>query len=387
MTSSQSEIYFPSAKTLLRITFVYMSMEIIINSDVAGSSLPRGLTILAIESSCDETSASICVDGKILSNFIANQTVHEQYGGVVPELASRAHMQQIIPVVDAAIKNAGCKLKNIDAIAFTQSPGLIGSLLVGGQFAKSLALALDKPLIPVHHMQAHVLANLIDDPKPGFPFLCLTVSGGHTQIVLCESPVNMKIIGETMDDAAGEAFDKSAKLLGLPYPGGPLIDKYAQQGNANRFIFPEPKTAGLDFSFSGLKTSILYFLKNAGKSNLFKSEFTATEAEKQEFIKNNLPDICASIQQRIVTILLNKLKKASLETGITDICLAGGVSANSGLRKSFEEMGKKYHWNTFIPAFQYCTDNAGMIAITGYYKYQAGQFADLSVSSTARAAW
>ncbi|MBL0130821.1 MAG: tRNA (adenosine(37)-N6)-threonylcarbamoyltransferase complex transferase subunit TsaD [Chitinophagaceae bacterium] len=364
-----------------------MSKEIIINSDLHGPSFPGDLTILAIESSCDETSASVCVNGKILSNFIANQTVHEQYGGVVPELASRAHMQQIVPVVDAALKNAGCTLKNIDAIAFTQSPGLIGSLLVGGQFAKSLALALDKPLIPVHHMQAHVLANLIDDPKPDFPFLCLTVSGGHTQIVLCESPVNMKVIGETMDDAAGEAFDKSAKLLGLPYPGGPLIDKYAQQGNANRFTFPEPKMEGLDFSFSGLKTSILYFLKNAGKSNLFKSEFTATETEKQEFIKNNLPDICASIQQRIVTILLNKLKKASLETGITDICLAGGVSANSGLRKSFEEMGKSYHWNTFIPAFQYCTDNAGMIAITGYYKYGAGQFADLSVSSTARAAW
>jgi len=236
-------------------------------------------------------------------------------------------------------------------------------------------------------MQAHVLANLIDDPKPSFPFLCLTVSGGHTQIVLCESPTTMKVIGETIDDAAGEAFDKSAKLLGLPYPGGPLIDKYAQQGDGNKFKFPEPKIEGLNFSFSGLKTSILYFLQNAGKSNLFKEEFTATEEEKQLFIQNNLPDICASIQQRIVTILLNKLKKAAIQTGITNICLAGGVSANSGLRKAFEEMGQRNSWNTFIPAFQYCTDNAAMIAITGYYKFLSGQFADLSVSSTARAEW
>jgi len=345
------------------------------------------ITILAIESSCDETSAAVCVDGKILSNFIANQTVHEKYGGVVPELASRAHMQHIVPVIDSALKTAGCELSAVDAIAFTQSPGLIGSLLVGGQFAKSLALALDKPLIAVHHMQAHVLANLIDDPKPSFPFLCLTVSGGHTQIVRCESPTNMKVIGETIDDAAGEAFDKSAKLLGLPYPGGPLIDKYAKEGNPNRFKFPEPQIAGLDFSFSGLKTSILYFLQNAGKSNLYKEEFLATEEERKQFIENNLPDICASIQHRIVTILLNKLKKASLETGISDICIAGGVSANSGLRKGIEEMGKKYNWNTFIPAFQYCTDNAGMIAITGYYKFLAGQFAGLSVHSSARVEW
>lgn len=345
------------------------------------------VTILAVESSCDETSASVCVDGKILSNYIANQTVHEKYGGVVPELASRAHMQNIVPVVDAAIKKANCQLKNINAIAFTQAPGLIGSLLVGGQFAKSLALSLNKPLIAVHHMQAHVLANLIADPKPSFPFLCLTVSGGHTQIVVCESPTSMKVIGETIDDAAGEAFDKSAKLLGLPYPGGPLIDKYAKEGDATRFKFPEPQIPDLNFSFSGLKTSILYFLQNAGKSNLFKEEFTATEEEKKEFINNNLADICASIQHRIVTILINKLKKASIETGIYNICLAGGVSANSGLRKAFEEAGKKYHWQTFIPAFEYCTDNAGMIAITGYYKFLAGQFADLSVSSTARAEW
>ena len=345
------------------------------------------ITILAIESSCDETSASICIDGKILSNFIANQTVHEKYGGVVPELASRAHMQNIVPVVDTAIKEAGIKLSAVDAIAFTQSPGLIGSLLVGSQFAKSLSLSLNKPLIAVHHMQAHVLANLIAEPKPTFPFLCLTVSGGHTQIVLCESPTQMKVIGETIDDAAGEAFDKSAKILGLPYPGGPLIDKYAKEGDPNRFKFPEPQIPELNFSFSGLKTSILYFLQNAGKSNLFKAEFTATEEEKKEFIENNLPDICASIQQRIVTILLNKVKKAALQTGIRDICLAGGVSANSGLRKAFEEMGKKNGWNTFIPAFQYCTDNAAMIAITAYYKYQAGQFADLKVSATARAEW
>ncbi|HEX7844901.1 MAG TPA: tRNA (adenosine(37)-N6)-threonylcarbamoyltransferase complex transferase subunit TsaD [Chitinophagaceae bacterium] len=350
--------------------------------------------ILAIESSCDETSAALCVDGKILSNFIANQTVHEKYGGVVPELASRAHMQNIVPVVEMAIRdagliigNSGLGIRDLDAIAFTQSPGLIGSLLVGSQFAKSLSLALNKPLIAVHHMQAHVLANLVDDPKPSFPFLCLTVSGGHTQIVLCESPTKMKVIGETIDDAAGEAFDKSAKLLGLPYPGGPLIDKYAKDGNPQRFKFPEPQIAGLNFSFSGLKTSILYFLQNAGKSLIYKEEFAATEQEKQQFIDEKRNDICASIQHRIVTILLNKLKKAAIETGIKDLCLAGGVSANSGLRNAFQEMGKQNQWNTFIPAFQYCTDNAAMIAITGYYKYLAGQFADLSVSATARAEW
>jgi len=343
--------------------------------------------ILAIESSCDETSASVCIDGAICSNIIATQKVHEQYGGVVPELASRAHLQNIVPVVQTALKEAGCNLTQMNAIAFTQAPGLIGSLLVGAQFAKSLAQSLHIPLIAVHHMQAHVLANLIDDPKPEFPFLCLTVSGGHTQIVLCESPSSMKVIGETIDDAAGEAFDKSAKLLGLPYPGGPLIDKYAKEGNPNRFVFPEPQIPGLNFSFSGLKTSILYFLQNAGKSNLYKEEFAATDAERIEFIENNLGDICASIQYRIVTILLNKLKKASIETGIKNICLAGGVSANSGLRKAFEEMGNKYKWKTFIPAFQYCTDNAGMIAITGYYKYLNEQFADLSVGTTARAEW
>jgi N6-L-threonylcarbamoyladenine synthase len=345
------------------------------------------ITILAIESSCDETSASVCIDGKILSNSIANQTVHEQFGGVVPELASRAHMQNIVPVVDAALQIAHCQLSSIDAIAFTLAPGLIGSLLVGAQFAKSLALALDKPLIAVHHMQAHVLANLIPDDRPLFPFLCLTVSGGHTQIVRCDSPSQLKVIGETIDDAAGEAFDKTAKMLGLPYPGGPLIDKHAANGNAARFKFPEPQIPGLNFSFSGLKTSILYFLKNAGTSNLFKAEFLADEATRQKFIDENLDDICASVQDRIVTILLNKLKKAATETGITNICLAGGVSANSRLRKAFTAMGEKENWKTFIPAFEYCTDNAAMIAITGYYKFLKKDFATLSISPSARAKW
>ncbi|HNA17122.1 MAG TPA: tRNA (adenosine(37)-N6)-threonylcarbamoyltransferase complex transferase subunit TsaD, partial [Ferruginibacter sp.] len=284
-----------------------------------------------MESSCDETSASVCTDGKILSNKIANQTVHEQFGGVVPELASRAHMQNIVPVVDAALKTANCSLQDIDAIAFTQAPGLIGSLLVGTQFAKSLSLALDKPLIAVHHMQAHVLANLIPDERPSFPFLCLTVSGGHTQIVRCDSPTRLTVIGETIDDAAGEAFDKTAKMLGLPYPGGPLIDKHATRGNPNRFTFPEPQIAGLDFSFSGLKTSILYFLKNAGASNLYKEEFLADEETRRRFVEENLDDICASVQARIISILLNKLKKAAAETGIGNLCLAGGVSANKGL--------------------------------------------------------
>lgn len=343
--------------------------------------------ILAIESSCDETSAAVCRDGKVLSNFIAGQAVHEKYGGVVPELASRAHMQNIVPVVHAALEEAGTAMYQLDAIAYTQAPGLIGSLLVGAQFAKSLALTLDKPLIAVHHMQAHVLANLIDDPKPSFPFLCLTVSGGHTQIVLCSSPVEMKVIGETIDDAAGEAFDKSAKLLGLPYPGGPLIDKYAKEGSPERYKFPEPKIAGLDFSFSGLKTAILYFLQNAGTGLVYKEAFRATPEEKENFIKNNLPDICASIQQRIISILLNKLKKAAKQTGIKEICLAGGVSANSGLRRALQEMGEKEGWHTYIPAFQYCTDNAGMIAITAYYKYLQGDFADLSAATSARAEW
>ena len=343
--------------------------------------------ILAIESSCDETSAAVCVDGKILSNFIAGQKVHEQYGGVVPELASRAHMQHIVPVVDRALAEAGILMEELDAIGFTQSPGLIGSLLVGGQFAKSLALSLNKPLIAVHHMQAHVMANLIGEPRPAFPFLCLTVSGGHTQIVRCDSPNNMTVIGETIDDAAGEAFDKSAKLVGLPYPGGPLIDKWAQQGNPDRFTFPEPQISGLNFSFSGLKTSILYFLQNAGRSNAYHAELTATLAEREQFIADNLPDICASIQARIVSILLNKLSKAVKETGIKEICLAGGVSANSGLRNSFIALANKQGWNSYIPPFEYCTDNAGMIAITAYYKYLEGQFTSLNTRSSARATW
>jgi len=344
-------------------------------------------TILAIESSCDETSAAVYSNGNMLSNFIANQKVHEAYGGVVPELASRAHMQKIVPVVDVALKQAGIGPENIDAIAFTKAPGLIGSLLVGAQFAKSLALALNKPLIAVHHMQAHVLANLIDEPRPSFPFLCLTVSGGHTQIVVCASPTNMKVIGETIDDAAGEAFDKSAKLLGLPYPGGPLVDKYAQEGDPLRYHFPEPQIQELNFSFSGLKTAILYFLQNAGKSYVYKEERIASAEEQQQFITENLKDICASIQHRIVSILLNKLKKAAVKTGIREICIAGGVSANSGLRKAFEETGKTHRWNTYIPAFQYCTDNAGMIAVTAYYKYLENDFSPLDVNTSARAEW
>jgi N6-L-threonylcarbamoyladenine synthase len=344
-------------------------------------------TILAIESSCDETAAAVCIDGRIVSNIIATQKVHEQYGGVVPELASRAHMQNIVPVVEAAMRQSGCSMQELNAIAFTQAPGLIGALLVGAQFAKSLSLALNIPLIAVHHMQAHVLANLIDDPKPAFPFLCLTVSGGHTQIVQCNSPNDMQVIGQTIDDAAGEAFDKSAKLLGLPYPGGPLIDKYAREGNAAAYKFPEPRIEGLNFSFSGLKTSILYFLQNAGKANVYKEEFLATDAERKHFIASNLPDICASIQLRIVSILLNKLKKASLETGIKNICIAGGVSANSGLRSGIQLLGKREGWNVFIPAFEYCTDNAAMIAITGYHKFLQNEFAALDVSPTARAEW
>jgi N6-L-threonylcarbamoyladenine synthase len=330
--------------------------------------------IFAIESSCDETSAAVCKDGKILSNFIANQKVHEQYGGVVPELASRAHMQNIVPVVEAAFRQANVRPEEIDAVAFTQSPGLIGSLLVGSQFAKSMALALNKPLIAVHHMQAHVLSNLIPERKPSFPFLCLTVSGGHTQIVLADSPTELKVIGETLDDAAGEAFDKSAKLLGLSYPGGPLIDKYAKEGDPTRFAFAEPQIEGLDFSFSGIKTSILYFLQKEIKND-------------PGFVPKNLADLCASIQERIISILLQKFKKAALQTGIADLCIAGGVSANSGLRKAFTEMCEHNKWNVFIPPFEYCTDNAAMIAITAYYKYFQKDFSGLSVSASARAAW
>jgi N6-L-threonylcarbamoyladenine synthase len=337
------------------------------------------VTILAIESSCDDTAAAVLQNGKILSNLIATQKIHEQYGGVVPELASRAHMQNIVPVVEEALKKAACNLSDVDAIAFTQAPGLIGSLLVGSQFAKSLALALGKPLIAVHHMQAHVLANLLQEPAPAFPFLCLTVSGGHTQIVLCKSPMDMEIIGQTIDDAAGEAFDKTAKLLGLPYPGGPLIDKYAKEGKAI-YKFPEPK-------IDGLKTAILYFLNNAGTATVYKETFTATEEDKKNFIENNLADICASVQERIISILLNKLTKAVKQTGITSVCIAGGVSANSGLRSGLLALAAKNNWQAFIPPFEFCTDNAGMIAITAYHKYLAKDFVPLSIAATANSAF
>ncbi|HLO81882.1 MAG TPA: tRNA (adenosine(37)-N6)-threonylcarbamoyltransferase complex transferase subunit TsaD [Chitinophagaceae bacterium] len=329
------------------------------------------LNILAIETSCDETSASVCSDGVIISNIIATQQIHQEYGGVVPELASRAHMQNIVPVVDAALQKASMSPDQLNAIAFTRSPGLIGALLVGAGFAKSLALALDIPLISVHHMQAHVLANYINDPKPSFPFLCLTVSGGHTQIVLCRSPLNMEIIGQTRDDAAGEAYDKSAKLIGLPYPGGPLIDKYAASGNPKRYSFPEPQIEGLDFSFSGIKTAIMYFLQEK-------------VARDPDFAEQNLEDICASVQYRINSILISKMKKAILQTGIKELCIAGGVSANSGLRKMFRELGEKMQCKTYIPPFEYCTDNAAMIAITAHYKYLAGEFAALDISPEAR---
>jgi N6-L-threonylcarbamoyladenine synthase len=337
----------------------------------------KSITILAIESSCDETAASVIVDGKILSNFIANQAVHEKFGGVVPELASRAHMENIVPVVDESLRTAfphlthAERLAQLDAIAFTQAPGLIGSLLVGAQFAKSLALTLGKPLISVHHMQAHVLANLIAEDKPSFPFLCLTVSGGHTQIVRCNSPAELIILGETIDDAAGEAFDKISKIIGLPYPGGPVLDKLAKLGNPKAFEFAKPQVPDLNYSFSGLKTSVLYFL------------------QKQEpgFIEANLNDLCASVQYTIVEILLKKLKKAIQETGIHEICIAGGVSANSGLRNGVVLLGEKTRSKVFLPKFEYCTDNAAMIAITAHYKYLAGAFDDLSVSATARSNW
>lgn len=289
----------------------------------------------------------------------------------MPELASRAHMQNIVPVVHQALSTANCQLSTINAIAFTQAPGLIGSLLVGAQFAKSMSLALNVPLIGVHHMQAHVLANLIMESAPTFPFLCLTVSGGHTQIVLARSPLDLEVIGETIDDAAGEAFDKTAKLLGLPYPGGPLIDRYAKEGDAKKFSFAEPQIPELNFSFSGLKTSVLYFLQK----------------QSPDFIQDNLHDLCASIQHTIVNILIKKLKKAVQQTGIQQVCIAGGVSANSGLRKALQEAGEKHGWQTFIPPFEYCTDNAAMIAITAYYKYLKEDFIGLDANPSARASW
>lgn len=316
--------------------------------------------ILAIESSCDDTSAAVIQNGAVLSNCVANQEAHRLYGGVVPEVASRAHQANIVPVVDVAIQKAGIRKEDVTAVAFTRGPGLLGSLLVGTSFAKAFALAFDLPLIEVNHMHAHVLAHFAEDPKPAFPFLCLTVSGGHTQIVLVRDYLDMEIIGETLDDAAGEAFDKTGKILNLGYPAGPLIDQYARLGQP-RFPFPEPAIAGYNFSFSGLKTSILYFLKKEMAAN-------------PGFIEQNLNDICASVQQSIVTILLKKLRKAARETGIREIAIAGGVSANSGLRQGLQDMGAREGWNTYIPAFQYCTDNAGMIGVAAYYKYLKGEF-------------
>lgn len=328
-------------------------------------------TILAIESSCDETSAAVISNGKVINNIIASQSVHQNYGGVVPELASRAHQQHIIPVVDEALKGAGITRADLDAIAFTQGPGLLGALLVGASFAKSMAMALDIPLIGVNHMQAHILAHFIDDPKPSFPFLCLTVSGGHTQLVVVRSALDMEVIGETQDDAVGEAFDKSAKLLGLPYPGGPLIDKHAKKGNPQAFTFPETEMPGLKYSFSGIKTGILYFLRDRLKEN-------------ERFIEENLDDLCASIQHTLVQMLMQKLRKAVKQTGIKQIAIAGGVSANSGLRAALEEEGSAKGWEVFIPAFEYCTDNAGMIAMAAQFQYEAGDFAAQSVSPDPR---
>jgi N6-L-threonylcarbamoyladenine synthase len=334
----------------------------------------KDVYILGIESSCDDTSAAVLKNDSILSNIIASQKVHEEYGGVVPELASRAHQKNIIPVVDKALKEANVSLEQIDGIAFTRGPGLMGSLVVGTSFAKSVSLALSIPMLDVNHMYGHVLAHFIDDEgkeKPTFPFLCLTVSGGHTQIVLVEDHLKMKVIGTTIDDAAGEAFDKSAKMLGFPYPGGPLIDKNAKGGDPAKFTFAKPQIAELNFSFSGLKTSILYFLQKEVKKN-------------ENFIQENLNDLCASIQATIVDILISKIKKAADLNGIKQIAIAGGVSANSGLRKSLEETAQKEGWQTFIPRFEYCTDNAAMIAITGKFMLQAGNVADQSIAAMAR---
>lgn len=329
--------------------------------------------ILAIESSCDDTAAAVLCNDRILSNIVANQKVHEQYGGVVPELASRAHEKNIVPVIHQALQKAEITKEQLSAIAFTQGPGLMGSLLVGGSFAKSLSLALDIPLIGVNHMQGHILAHFIDEEgfdKPEFPFLAMTISGGHTQIIKVTDYFEMEVIGETTDDAVGEAFDKSAKILGLPYPGGPLIDKYAQLGKPV-FSFTKPKVDGLDFSFSGLKTQILYFIQKKIKEN-------------PNFIEENLNDICASIQHIIIEIIMDKLKTAVKETGISQIAIGGGVSANSGIRKALKEAEQKYGWKTFVPKFEYTTDNAGMIGITGYLRYKKGMFDDVSVVSKAR---
>ncbi|MFP5436863.1 MAG: tRNA (adenosine(37)-N6)-threonylcarbamoyltransferase complex transferase subunit TsaD [Bacteroidia bacterium] len=330
--------------------------------------------ILAIESSCDDTAAAVLLNDKVLSNVVARQQVHEEFGGVVPELASRAHQQNIVPVVDVALSKAGIVKSQLCAVAFTQGPGLMGSLLVGTSFAKSLSMALGVPLIAVNHMQAHILAHFIAEEgfdKPTFPFLAMTISGGHTQIVRVDSYFSMEVIGETTDDAVGEAFDKSAKILGLPYPGGPLIDKYAQTGNPKAFPFTKPKVPELNFSFSGLKTQIMYFIqKNVEKD--------------PDFVKNNMEDICASIQYTIINILMDKLKMAVNQTGIKQVAIGGGVSANSGIRNTLKETEKKYGWKTYIPKFEYTTDNAAMIGIVGYHKYLEQQFNDQSVTSKAR---
>lgn len=327
--------------------------------------------LLAIESSCDETSAAVLSNGKICSNVVSTQLIHQRYGGVVPELASRAHQQMILPVVSQALEIANIDKTQLDAIAFTRGPGLLGSLLVGVSFAKAMALALKIPLIEVNHMQAHVLAHFIDEPQPSFPFLCLTVSGGHTQIVKITAPLEMEVIGETLDDAVGEAFDKGAKILGLAYPGGPQIDKLAQQGDPSAFEFPIPEIPGLDFSFSGIKTSFLYFLRKETALN-------------PKFRDEQLENLCASLQYTLIEILLRKLKKAARVTGINEIAIAGGVSANSGLRKALKETGDALGWNVYIPKFEYCTDNAAMIARAAAFKYEAGEFTDQTVSPLAR---
>lgn len=334
----------------------------------------KDIIILGIESSCDDTSAAIIKNDTILSNIIATQSVHKLYGGVVPELASRAHQQNIIPVVDQAIKKAGITLDDIDAVAFTKGPGLLGSLVVGVSFSKAFSMALNIPMIDVNHMRGHVLAHFINENnniKPQFPFLCLTVSGGHTQIVVVKDYLEMEVIGSTIDDAAGEAFDKSAKILGFPYPGGPLIDKFAKEGNPEKFNFSKPKMDGYDFSFSGLKTSILYFIQKQEKNN-------------SNFIQENLADLCASIQKTIIDILFLKLIKASEDFGIKQIAIAGGVSANSGLQKELVKIGNEKGWQTFIPKFEYCTDNAAMIAITGKIMFEHQLFTDHTVSATSR---
>jgi len=336
----------------------------------------KDIIILGIESSCDDTSAAVIRDGILLSNVIAGQEVHQTYGGVIPELASRAHQQNIVPVVDTALKKAGITIENVDGIAFTRGPGLLGSLIVGVSFAKGLALAQDIPMMKVNHLQGHILAHFIDVPEtqlshPQFPFLCLLVSGGNSQIVLVRSYSDMEIVGQTIDDAAGEAFDKCAKVMGLPYPGGPVIDRLAKEGDPKRFKFAKPSVDGFDYSFSGLKTSFLYFLRD--------------EIEKNpDFIEQNKEDLCASLQATIIDILMNKLIKAAKHYDVKEIAIAGGVSANSGLRAAVTAEGEKRKWNVYIPEFRFTTDNAAMIAITGYYKYLDNQFAAMDATPEAR---